>query len=171
METTIVSGSPPNEKTPFNTSESELHEKADRWHVSFRVPFAMIAFMALGVGFAVAHHCYYQSLQGQIIAGSSQEWAVRIGTGLAFLAKACLIASAAMSYQQHYWVLLRSRPVTFKGIDDIMGLLANPACFCNLEVLTKAWSSTVIALTIWYTNLISCHRSQLTKTGAYRCPQ
>lgn len=173
MEPITVLETPSNEKTPFNTSEYEIHEKADRWHVSFRVPFAMISFMLLGVAFAVAHHCYYSSLQGRLIEGSSQEWAIRIGTGLAFLAKACLIASAAMSYQQHYWVLLRSRPVTIKGIDDIMGLLANPVCFFNLEVLSKAWSSIVIALAIWYIYLqgFLCLPLRLTNLGAYRCPQ
>lgn len=138
------------EQTPFNPSGTDVPTKADRWHVSYRVPLGMVLFMLLGVGFAMAHHFYYDSLNGKPVAGTSQEWAVRIGTGLAFLAKACLIASAAISYQQHYWRALRSRPISVKGIDDIMGLLANPACFFNWEVLKKAWSSVVIALAIWY---------------------
>ncbi|KAH6614040.1 hypothetical protein C7974DRAFT_428483 [Boeremia exigua] len=137
------------EHDPFNPSGDDVSTKADRWHISYRVPLGMVSFMLLGVGFAVAHHVYYQSLDGEPVAETSQEWAVRIGTGIAFLAKAFLIASAGISYQQHYWRVLRSRPVSVTSIDDIMGLLANPMCFFNWEVLRKAWASVVIALAIW----------------------
>lgn len=137
------------EHDPFNPSGDDVSAKADRWHISYRVPLGMILFMLSGVGFAMAHHFYYDSLNGEPVAGTSQEWAVRIGTGIAFLAKACLIASAGISYQQHYWRVLRSRPVSVTGIDDIMGLLANPMCFLNWEILRKAWASVVIALAIW----------------------
>jgi hypothetical protein len=108
------------EHAPFNPFDTNVTTKADRWHISRRVPLAMILFMLLGVAFAMAHHFYYNSLDGKPVVETEQEWAVRIGTGLAFLTKACLIASAAISYQQHYWRVLRSRPISIKGIDDIM---------------------------------------------------
>jgi len=130
-------------------------------------------FMLVGIAFALAHHLYYNSLNGEPVTGTSQEWAVRIGTGLAFLTKAFLIASAAISYHQHYWRVLRTRPVSVQSIDDIMGLLANPTCFFNLEVVRKAWSSALIALAIWYEKILIDHLAlhQLTISGAYHLLQ
>ena len=87
--------------------------------------------MLFGIAFASAHHFYYDALDGQSVVETSQEWAIRVGTGFAFLARACLIASATMPYQKQYWRVLGSRAISIGGIDDIMGLLANPACFVN----------------------------------------
>jgi hypothetical protein len=143
------------EQTPFNPSGSGAPTKADRWHILYRVPLVMIVFLLLGIAFVIAHHCYYNSLNSKPVEGWSQEWAFRIGTGLAFLARACLIASAALSFQQHYWRVLRDRPISIQGINDVMGLLANPICFLNLGILRKAWSSVVIALAIWYDHYIT----------------
>jgi hypothetical protein len=149
MDTTQASALPPTEQTPSNPAESDTARNSDRWHVSIRVPLGIVLFLLFGIAFASAHHFYYNDLDGRPVVETSQEWAIRVGTGLAFLARACLIASAAISYQQQYWRVLRSRPMSIAGIDDIMGLLANPACFINWEVWRKAWSSAVIALAIW----------------------
>ncbi|KAL6705244.1 hypothetical protein ACN47E_007204 [Coniothyrium glycines] len=137
------------EKDPLNAAGSQIPPKAERWHVSFATQFWIVVLLFFGIVFTLAHHFYYLSLNGQSTAETSQEWAIRIGTGLSVLAKASLIASAAMSYQQHYWTILRERPISVRGIDDIMGLLANPAGFFNWEVLRHAWSCVVIAFFIW----------------------
>lgn len=149
MDTTQASALLPTEQNPSNPAGSDTAKNHDRWHVSKRVPLAIILFMLFGIAFALAHHFYYSALDGQPVILTSQEWAIRVGTGLAFLARACLIASAAISYQQQYWRVLRSRPMSIGSIDDLMGLLANPVCFVNWEVWRKAGSSAVIALAIW----------------------
>ncbi|KAF7568707.1 hypothetical protein PtrSN002B_010135 [Pyrenophora tritici-repentis] len=149
MDATQASALLSTEQKSSKPAESDTARSFDRWHVSFRVPLGIVLFMLFGIAFALGHHLYYNALDGQPVIQGTQEWAIRIGTGLAFLAKACLIASAAISYQQQYWRVLRSRPMSIGSIDDIMSLLANPACFCNWEVWRKAWSSAIIALAIW----------------------
>jgi hypothetical protein len=141
------------EQTPFNPSGSRPQSVTERRRSSFRTPFFIILFLLLGIAVALAHHFYYNSLKGRPVTETTQEWAVRIGTGLAVISKAFLVASAAIAYQQHYWSVLRSRSITVGGIDDIMGLLSNPACFFNWDLIRNAWSSVVIALTIWYSAL------------------
>jgi hypothetical protein len=137
------------EQTPFRPQETETQPKTDRWHVSFRTHLQVCTLLILGIAFALTHHFYYASLDGHPVTETPQEWAIRIGTGLAVLAKACLAASAAMSYQQHYWRVLRTRPISIRGIDGIMGLLSNPANFFSWEVLRNSWTSAAIALLIW----------------------
>lgn len=160
------------EQAPFEPAGPDSTIEPDRLHVSLRLPGAMISFTLLGIAFILTHHFYYDSLNGNPIVGdtyNSQEWSVRIGTGLAFLAKACLIASVSMSYQQHYWRLLRSRSMSVGGIDDIMGLLTSPLCFFNWEVIRKAWSSALVALVIWFVVHIF-DDAELTFQGPYLCP-
>jgi hypothetical protein len=138
------------EEVLFNPSRSYPPSTTANRRSSFQTHGYITGFLLIGVAFALTHHFYYASLEGDSIDGTPQEWAVRVGTGLAFLSKACLIASATLSYQQHYWSTLRSRSISVSGIDDIMGLLAEPRGFFNWEILRNAWSSVLIALAIWY---------------------
>jgi hypothetical protein len=141
---------PATEQTPFHSQETVTQRKSDRSHVSFRTHLQVCTLLILGIAFAIVHHFYYNSLDGHPVTETPQEWAIRIGTGLAVLAKACLAASAAMSFQQHYWRVLRTRSISIRGIDGIMGLLSNPMYLFSWEILRNAWTSAAIALVIWY---------------------
>ncbi|KAE8857471.1 hypothetical protein PTNB29_08538 [Pyrenophora teres f. teres] len=156
----------PAEQNQPKPAGSDTARSYDRWHVSVRVPLGIVLFMLFGIAFALGHHLYYNALDGEPVIEGTQEWAIRIGTGLAFLAKACLIASAAISYQQQYWRVLRSRPMSIGSIDDIMSLLANPACFCNWEVWRKAWCMPLAAITppAALTAAVSVSQQQLTSS-------
>lgn len=132
-----------------NVPVNHVAHSSDRWHIHWRTPCSILGFFLLGVASALAHHFYYASLDGEPPKGFSQEWAVRIGTGLAFLTKACLVASAAIAYQQYYWTVLRNRPLNIQSIDDVMGLLGDPTRFMNLDMLKNAWFCAVLAAIIW----------------------
>ncbi|KAA8618200.1 hypothetical protein PtrV1_09707 [Pyrenophora tritici-repentis] len=97
MDATQASALLSTEQKSSKPAESDTARSFDRWHVSFRVPLGIVLFMLFGIAFALGHHLYYNALDGQPVIQGTQEWAIRIGTGLAFLAKACLIASAAIS--------------------------------------------------------------------------
>ncbi|KAH7173900.1 uncharacterized protein B0J16DRAFT_406283 [Fusarium flagelliforme] len=112
-------------------------------------PCSIVVLFLSGILAALAHHLYYQSLDRQPITRIPQEWAIRIGTGLAFLSKACLGASAALAYQQYSWTILRSRALTFKSIDNVMGLLSDPTCFLSARTNRHAFSCVLIAVAIW----------------------
>ena len=77
---------------------------------------------------------YYRSLDGSPVPDSAQGLAVRIGPGLAFLTKTWLTARAGLAHQQHYWKVLCVKPMSLRGIDDLMGRLGNPLYLISLDV-------------------------------------
>ena len=117
--------------------------------IHWTAPCSIVVLFLSGILAALAHHLYYQSLDRQPISTIPQEWAVRIGTGLAFLCKACLCASSALAYQQYLWTILRSRALSIKSIDNVMGLVSDPTCFLSASTNRNALSCVIIAVVIW----------------------
>lgn len=126
--------------------------RAQEWKISWQSPLLMTLCLILGTGCAIAHHVYYQSLDQQAVDDFSQEWAVRIGTGLAFLTRAFLVASAAMAFQQYTWLLWRSRAMSLSAIDDLMGVLGDLFPFLNFDLWKSAFAGVLVAIVIWYVN-------------------
>jgi hypothetical protein len=87
------------------------------WGVHWWTSFCMVALFISGVLGAIAHHAFYQSLDGQ--EAKNQLWMGRIGTGLAFYTKASLVGSVVLSYKQRIWYSLRRRGMTVGAIDGL----------------------------------------------------
>jgi hypothetical protein len=95
------------------------HCKAIHW----KVPTLMLANLLLGIGVALAHHFFYQRLNGRATDGSettfSQAVNTGIGTALAFLFKSFLVLATATAYAQLFWHQLKSRDVVIREIDSL----------------------------------------------------
>ncbi|KAF7523250.1 hypothetical protein G7054_g11826 [Neopestalotiopsis clavispora] len=60
--------------------------------------------LLLGILFAIAHHVFYESLDGKVVVDQhQQEWYLRIGTGLSFAVRTLLSASIGSAYVQLIW--------------------------------------------------------------------
>ncbi|KAI9794015.1 MAG: hypothetical protein M1816_006640 [Peltula sp. TS41687] len=141
-ETTDLVQSPPN--------GHEIPTLPAQWGIYWRTPSTMAALFVCGIAFALGHHLYYDRLDGQQnINGDSQEWAIRIGTALSFLAKASLCAAAAMAYKQYSWLRMRNRPITIGGIDSIQGALTDFSALMNGDMLIQSKMTTLLAILIW----------------------
>ena len=96
----------------------------------------MVALFLLGIGVSIAHHRYYQSLHDTIVPSiNSQEWTIRIGTGLAFVVKAALAAAVGIAYTQRLWVTLGRKALSVEGVDGLFQLTMSPIAFLSLEVM------------------------------------
>jgi hypothetical protein len=116
----------------------------------FLLPSLMFSGILLGTLVAVAHHLFYQSLNGRIVhSDNQQQWFLRIGTGLAFLTKTFLTASAALGYTQLLWQTLRSRPISLHGIDSLFGAVTNAWHFTDWELWRRGPALAIVALIIW----------------------
>lgn len=114
------------------------------------VPILMLASLISGIVAAVAHHLFYQSLNGEIVKSvSQQQWFLRIGTGLAFIAKMLLAAGAGIAYTQALWWSLQSRPVTLNGIDSFFGVVHDAWHFTSGELWYKGTLLLLLAIVIW----------------------
>jgi hypothetical protein len=116
----------------------------------FLLPSLMCGGILLGTLVAVTHHFFYQSLNGKIVhSDNQQQWFLRIGTGLAFLAKTFLTASAALGYTQLLWLTLRSSPISLHGVDSLFGAATNAWHFTDWELWRRGPALAIVALIVW----------------------
>ncbi len=87
---------------PAQGDDGSQNEKSSQWSVHWYLPSLMIALYIAGVCTALGHHFYYSLHQGRIVHDDG--WPLRIGIGLAFLARACFVGSVQIAYKQWAWV-------------------------------------------------------------------
>lgn len=141
-----------NELSSYIKTEYQVLErdKTSPWGIHWYSPALMLGLFLTGIASAMAHHFFYNSLNLKDVESNiSQEWAIRIGTGLAFTAKACLAASVGVAYTQRLWATLRRKPITLQAVDDLFLLTMNPTSFFSREVLWKAKLLCFMAASMW----------------------
>jgi hypothetical protein len=115
-------------------------------------PFrAMMLFLLLGLLVAICQHQFYASLDGRQLQEYfiEQIWVIRIGTALAFLFKASLVASLGIAFCQSSWFYFQQEPITVDGIDAIFGVLRDPTRFFMKEMLLNTRVLSLMALISW----------------------
>ncbi|KAF4334983.1 hypothetical protein FBEOM_11180 [Fusarium beomiforme] len=119
-------------------------------------PVLMTGSLLLALLLAVGHHFYYDYLDGKIVENQiQQEWYLRGGTGIAFLARALLSAAVGFAYTQILWQTLRSKSVTIQGINSLFGILHDAWDFTTWELWTAAPALAVVAMIAWALPLIA----------------
>ncbi|KAG5751776.1 hypothetical protein H9Q69_006083 [Fusarium xylarioides] len=119
-------------------------------------PVLMTGSLFLGLVLAIGHHLYYHYLDGRIIKSQNQqEWFLRVGTGIAFLARALLSAAVGFAYTQILWRTLRSKSVTIEGVNSLFGVLHNVWDFTAWELWTAAPALAAVAIIAWALPLIA----------------
>ncbi|CVL03247.1 uncharacterized protein FPRN_00055 [Fusarium proliferatum] len=119
-------------------------------------PILMTGSLFLGLILAIGHHLYYHYLDGRIIKSQNQqEWFLRVGTGIAFLARALLSAAVGFAYTQILWRTLKSKSVTIEGVNSLFGVLHNAWDFTAWELWTAAPALVVVAIIAWALPLIA----------------
>ena len=116
----------------------------------FLIPSLMCGGLLLGMSTAIAHHLFYHYLDGRIVqSDNQQQWYLRIGTGLAFLTKTLLTASAGLAYTQILWQTLRLRPISLRGVDSLFGAVTSAWNFTELELWIRGPALAIAALIVW----------------------
>lgn len=134
--------------------QSVDENKSSPWGIHWYSPALMVGLFLLGIASSIAHHLFYQSLHNTDVESSlSQEWAIRIGTGLAFITKASLAAAIGVAYTQRLWVTLRQKAITMQGVDDLFLMTVDPTAFFNWEVLKVAKLLFLMAASMWLVHL------------------
>lgn len=119
------------------------------WGIYWRSPALMTFFLVAGIAFALGHHFHYQSLDGtEVSSETKQQWAIRIGTGFAFLCKASLVGSVGVAYTQRLWVTVKKRSLSLQNLDDAFSLTTDPFSFFS-GVLISAKLLCLLAACMW----------------------
>ncbi|PVI04636.1 hypothetical protein DM02DRAFT_690836 [Periconia macrospinosa] len=127
-----------------------------QWPSRWKAPSMMLLSMLVGVGFGLGHHKYYESFDNQPVrSNDQQQWAVRVGTGLAFLTKTAFTAAVGITFSQYLWVIARRKALTLRSLDAAFTLTSNPASFVDFGVLSRAKLLVILALASWLLPLIA----------------
>ncbi|KAB8079297.1 hypothetical protein BDV29DRAFT_199877 [Aspergillus leporis] len=120
------------------------------WGIGWRCPALMVGLVIAGAMLSMGHHFYYRSLDGGRVASrEEQTWAIRIGTGFAFLIKSCLVSAVGLAAVQEIWATLRRKSVRLSGIDSMFAVRDSPLAFLTLDLWIYAKTLTVLAIVSW----------------------
>ncbi|KAG4437098.1 hypothetical protein IFR05_007432 [Cadophora sp. M221] len=124
------------------------------WKYDIIAPVKMVTFFLAGTLFAVGYHLYYGKLQCRTVVqvvGSqwtadavhhSQEWKLRFGMGLPFLARVFLIAAYA-------WHRVRQDFIAISGLDAMFSAINNPWAFLNWHYIIHIKTGAIFAVIAW----------------------
>jgi hypothetical protein len=126
------------------------------WGIAWATPALSIACILASLGIMLGHHFYYKSLESTtVMSTSQQQWAIRIGTGLATLNKIVLLTLLGMVATQRIWMTARSKFVTIEGLDCMFRIINEPSALLSLEVWKKGKLLLVLAFVCWYLFLLT----------------
>lgn len=114
-------------------------------------PIEMIVLLLLGIAGGVAHLVYYHSLDGRSVASQSisQEWAIRIGTGLAFLTKTVWTVAVLTAQSQQAWTTMDRKPLAATTVDAMILAPTNFTKFRHISLIKHAKTATLLAAIAW----------------------
>jgi hypothetical protein len=111
----------------------------------------MLGSLFLGTALAIIHHVFYLRLNGNVVKSSDEQtWAFRIGTGLAFLVKAFLSVAVSIACVQHFWWILRRKPIQLSKVDSMYDILGNAWTFLDKNLWFGGPGVAMLAGIVWY---------------------
>ncbi|EAW09041.1 uncharacterized protein ACLA_077880 [Aspergillus clavatus NRRL 1] len=140
------------QKRPDETTYAAAgdEEAPATWGIGWRCPTLMAGFVICGAMLSIGHHFYYRSLDNTLVKSVDQQtWALRIGTGFAFLIKTLLVSAVGIAAAQETWATLRRKSVKLRGIDGMFAVLTSPIAFLIPDIWIYAKTLTLLAIISW----------------------
>ena len=140
-------------KTPQQTSSVPTDGREitpAKWGIGWQCPAMMVGPVICGALLAVGHHLYYDSLDDTPVHSINQQtWAIRIGTGFAFLIRSFLVAAVGVAATQELWATLRKKSIRLYGIDSMFAVMGSPLALLTWDVWVYAKTLTLLAILAW----------------------
>ncbi|XEV01309.1 hypothetical protein FSHL1_006596 [Fusarium sambucinum] len=121
--------------------------KGPWWERLVKNKWSMVACLVLGAAAAVGHHILYSHLHNRI--ATNQQWWLRLGQFLAFVAKASFVVAVLTAHQQVAWSAVSQNSYTVHAIDSLFGAAHNAFELFNREAWKKSAFVMVLAIYIW----------------------
>ncbi|KAJ0423246.1 hypothetical protein BJY00DRAFT_310375 [Aspergillus carlsbadensis] len=139
----------PNQKTA-RAAPDEREITPANWGVGWQCPVMMVGPVICGALLAVGHHLYYDSLDDTRVTSINQQtWAIRIGTGFAFLIRSFLVSAVGVAAVQELWSTLRKKSIRLYGIDSMFAVMGSPIALLTWDVWVYAKTLTLLAIVAW----------------------
>ena len=124
----------------------QQYTKRKRWWL-WRPAWIMYVFFICGFAFAVGHHLFYRSRDGQ--PADDQLAMLRYGTALAFATKACLVSAVIVAYRQRIWMTVQSKMLSVAALDSLFAATEDLSALWNLEIYKRAKVAITLAILVW----------------------
>ncbi|KAL4969406.1 uncharacterized protein BDV14DRAFT_104244 [Aspergillus stella-maris] len=116
----------------------------------------MIVCFVLGLGLAIGHHFYYYSLDNTAVGDQDEQaWRLRIGTGMAFLAKTFLTTAVGFALVQNFWWTLRLKPVRLSTLDSMWDIRGSIFNFFDPHIWIRGPNVAILGLITWTIPLVT----------------
>ncbi|KAF2463957.1 uncharacterized protein BDR25DRAFT_346929 [Lindgomyces ingoldianus] len=131
----------------------EVHEtKPTRFSRLWTAIVQMAVLLILGIAGSLVHFFYYRSLVGHVVDDGfsiSQEWNIRIGTGLAFVSKTSWTFAVVVAHAQLVWMTMSRKKLRLETIDGIIMAPTDLTKFFQWGSVRNAKVGTLLALVAW----------------------
>ncbi len=135
---------------PHSGGETKRPQGEVRGIAWWQTPALAVGFFVGSLVIAGVHHGYYLVLGGTLVQSPSQQaWALRIGTGLAFLVKVGFSTAVGIAGVQEMWATLRRKSMSIAAIDGMFAIMASPTAALNIDLLAHAKLLLMLAVASW----------------------
>ncbi|KAM0229028.1 hypothetical protein ACHAPO_010306 [Fusarium lateritium] len=140
------------EKAPdvqvVNRPTNAVQPKGPFLYRAMKSKWSMIACLFIGVAAAIGHHFFYNHLDGR--EAVNQQWMLRAGQLISFIANANFILAAIMAHQQVAWRAVGQKGFSIHAVDSLFGATHNIVELFNREAWAKSWFVMFLALYMWF---------------------
>jgi hypothetical protein len=125
--------------------------------IHWRVPTVIILAFVAGLAFALGHHAFYSSLNGQPVDDYifGQQINLAVGQAFAFLVRASLVISIGASYWQVFWGTVLHATLALSQVDVLAGMLGSVLDLLDLGASRTRPILVALALLSWMVPLAS----------------
>ncbi|KAH6887649.1 hypothetical protein B0T10DRAFT_490145 [Thelonectria olida] len=114
--------------------------------------WSMVLLLILGVGLAIGHHFFFQSLNGK--EATNQMRYTRLGSIFSISAKSCLVVATILAYHQRAWMVVQQKVHSVRAVDTLFGAAENFMHLLSLTMLRNDLACLILALFVWTSPLI-----------------
>jgi hypothetical protein len=128
-----------------------MSNRSSSQSVHWQAPTAILLAFTASLAFGIGHHLFYSSLD-QVpvdINTFNQQTNIAIGTGFAFLFRACLAIACCTAYWQLFWHTALRKTLTISSIDALTAVLGSVLDFANVRTFFFNPGLTALALLAW----------------------
>ncbi|KAF4980553.1 hypothetical protein FZEAL_3488 [Fusarium zealandicum] len=137
----------------FNTASGEqIRQSESLLKRLSNSKWAIVICFLVGTGAALGHHFLYHHLDGR--EARDQQWWLRLGQLISFIAKAGFVIAVLMAQQQAAWRAVGRNCFSVEAVDSLFGATHNPMELLNKESWKKAWVVMFLAIYVWISPLV-----------------
>jgi len=119
--------------------------------VHWQAPTVIVVSFAVSLALAIGHHLFYASLDHIPVEDNafSQQTNIAIGTGFAFLFRACLAIATCTAYWQVFWHTALRKSLTISSADALTGVLGSLIEFTHVRTFFFNPGLAALAILAW----------------------